>query len=168
MNKKILEKTQTEFSHIHEMDKQQLADFLSGIFRCDGCPAADICKKLCDEGVKENCRDTILRWLNSDRAPKTSLPKQDGPEKVYTLIQAPPKENTRSTQISIIDENTRSGKNDAEALTEEGYVRIGSIKSRYSPPYLEAGFTCGSRGKCVEYSRIFGEISRLADSHIEI
>lgn len=51
----------TNYESIKAMDKDDLAEFLSGIVDCNTCPALE---KFCDG--HRDCDDAILNWLNAE------------------------------------------------------------------------------------------------------
>ena len=55
-------KAMTNYEAMQLMDKDELAEFLSGIVDCKKCPALE---KFCDLGQRE-CVDAILNWLNAE------------------------------------------------------------------------------------------------------
>ena len=54
----------TNYESIKAMDKDDLAEFLSGIVDCNTCPALE---KFCDG--QRDCVDAILNWLNAEAEP---------------------------------------------------------------------------------------------------
>ena len=66
-------KAMTNYEAMRTMDKDDLAEFLSGIVDSKKCPASE---KFCDG--QRDCDDAILNWLNAESDDDTVVEHSEG------------------------------------------------------------------------------------------
>ena len=81
-------------------------------------------------------------------------------------MKAPKKEGDYSSQIIIIDNSRKIGKDEIEYLLNEGYSHVGYIESDFRIQELTAGFEHDLRDSLNKAHTIFNQISKMADSHL--
>lgn len=83
----------------------------------------------------------------------------------YVLMQAPKQEGDYSSQIVIIDNSNKIGRDKVQWYVNTGWIGIGSIESDLPPRDLKSGFEYNYKKSLEKTHDIFNQISTLADSH---
>ncbi|MEH2957821.1 hypothetical protein [Candidatus Merdisoma sp. JLR.KK006] len=86
----------------------------------------------------------------------------------YVLMKAPKREGEYSSQIVIIDNSRKIGKEEIQNLFNEGYSHVGYIESDLRIQQLMVGFEHNLRDSLNKAHTLFNQISTMADSHLEL